>query len=150
MNVNGGRTCTMTQAAGYAAPKNVGTDGLLVSGIADRSCFPWPDFYYDDDDLVEAVVMLKFTAYNPVGIIKQVAACRLNYKGKNAAGGRKCNGLGAASRSPKTWESGIEGNQGDIRVRLVIDDGVIAMGPESDLSWLALRLRRQLGERLEQ
>ncbi len=116
MNINGGQTCNMTEAAGYAqrAPR-YGKGGSrdmveLVTGVWSHAV-PWP-FEYNEDDIAftNADLLPKFKEYKPVGIIKQAAACRLDYMGKGPGGGRKVprNCIGAALRAPKDWSKDID------------------------------------------
>ena len=142
MNVNGGETCAMTEARGYARR---GDSELLVSGIHSGAA-PWP-FEYNEDDTVHAEPMPKFRAYKPVGIIKQAPACRKDYKGKGPGGGRKAprGYIGAALREPKSWTSGLEGNA---RVHFCVDSTKITMGLGKGEAWGGV-LREALVAKLE-
>ena len=138
MNVSGGQTCTMTEARGYARK---GDSELLVSGIYSGAA-PWP-FEYNEDDTVHAEPMPKFKAYNPVGMIKQAPACRVDYKGKGTAGGRKCprGYIGAAERAPKGAGKGV-------KVHFCVDSTKVTMGLGKGEAWGAV-LREALVAKLE-
>ena len=69
--------------------------------------------------------MKTFKEYKPVGFIKQLAATKPNYSGKNPAGGRKIpqGTIGAAHRNNglSKWENGGVSSD-DVRVRLTTPD----------------------------
>lgn len=145
-NSNGGKPCTMREAVGYS--KKMPRGELLVSAIWSLAA-AWQGFEYQQDDIQIPEAAPKLAEYQPVGMITQLPACRADYTAKNGAGGRKAHSgyLGAAYRTPKDWTAGISGAK-DVQVRMRIDHE-LAMGPEADLTWLALRLRAQLIERIE-
>lgn len=150
-NSNGGKPCTMREAVGYS--KEMPRGQLLVSGIWSLAA-PWQGFEYQEDAVRIAEAAPRLAEYQPVGMIAQLPACRADYTTKNSAGGRKALSgyLGAAYRTPKDWTSGLgvgyRMGAKEVQVRMRIDHE-LAMGPEADLTWLALRLRTQLIERIE-
>ncbi len=123
-NVNGGIPCRMTEAKGYAPKRGTPRKELLISGIYSHAA-EWEGFEYNEDDVSAAhgVPMPAFTEYRPVGMIKQAPACRVDYKGKGPAGGRKCprTYMGAAHRHMKHSES--------VKVYFSISDDAITLMP---------------------
>ena len=137
MNVNGGANCRMVQAVGYS---RTGGGEELVSGIWTHAV-PL-EFEYDEDSIVVPDPMPKFTAYKPVGIIKQVPACRLDYKGKGSGGGRKCprGYIGAAHRHMRHGES--------IRVYFAVNSDKVTLGLGTGSAWAEV-LREALVAKIE-
>ena len=130
-NVNGGMPCRMTEAKGYSRRKPHGRKRYnRVSGIYSHAT-EWEGFEYNEDHVSAAlgVPMPKFKAYNPVGMIKQAPACRVDYNGKGPAGGRKCPSsyLGAALRTRKEPLG--------MRVYLRIEGTAIRMSPQHMKGW---------------
>ena len=148
-NINGGAPCTIREAPGYSK-KLLANGRFLVSGIYSVAA-TWQGFEYDEASIgmCEAATA-KPREYKPIGLITQLPACSNDYKGKNSAGGRKTLSgyIGAAYRVPQNWETGIS-SPADVQVRMCIDHREVALGPEADLTWLALRLRRHLVEKLQ-
>ena len=130
-NPNGGVACRMVAAPGYLRkpPRwNRGNLKLNLAGIWSHTT-EWP-FEYSEDDVIVPDPMPKFTAYKPVGMIKQAPACKRDYKGKNIAGGRKCPStyIGAALRLPKDPMKGIEDYR-DVSVLFSIGSDTISLTP---------------------
>ena len=130
-NPHGGAACRMTAAPGYS--KSSGGE-LLVSGIWSHAT-EWTFEYVETDIVPPPEPMPKFTEYKPVGMIAQAPACREDYKGRNAAGGRKCppGYIGAGLRAPQQerWTKGLE-NLNDISVLFGIRDNAVLLSPNKN------------------
>ena len=106
-NSNGGVSCRFTTAKGYT---DRGEATLLPSGIR-SGAIKWEGFEYDDVFALPPKHKT-FREYKPEGMITQLPALRLDYKGKNSAGGRKAlpGYIGAATREIRKapWEKGLD------------------------------------------
>ena len=126
-NPNGGVSCRMTEAKGYAPKRGTPRNKLLISGIYSHTTEWGNKESYNKDNISAAhgVPPPKFNQWNPVGMLRQAPACRVEYKGTGPAGGRKCprGYIGAAHRHMKHGDS--------VKVYFDISDDAITLAPRS-------------------
>ena len=119
-NLNGGMPCKLTTATGYT---DRGEGKLLPSGIRSVAT-EWAGVEYDKDFTLPPKHKT-FREYKPEGMIRQLPALRLDYKGKNSAGGRKAL-VGYIGKADKHMK------HGDIvKVYFAISSGTITLAPRS-------------------